>query len=63
MDIGDFDAALLLANQVGDNVLREVLKQAQAGWFNDRSWHYWHYRLGLAQVDQVPPPPVRTFSD
>jgi hypothetical protein len=61
MNIGDHDDAQLLAKQVGDDALREVLTHAQAGWFNDRSWHYWHYRLSLSKVNQVPPLPVRSF--
>ena len=62
MNIGDFADVQLLANQVGDEVLREVLAHAQAGQFNERSWAYWHYRLGMAEVDQVPALPVRRFA-
>jgi hypothetical protein len=29
---------------------------------NERSWTYWHYRLGLSAVDHVPPLPVRRQS-
>lgn len=61
MNLGEYDDMLALASEVGDDVLREVLAQAEAGQFNARSWHYWHYRLGLAEVDQVPPMPVRRF--
>jgi uncharacterized protein with beta-barrel porin domain len=50
-----------LAHQVGDDVLRGVIAQAQAGQFSQRSWAYWHYRLGLAGLDQVPPLPSRKF--
>jgi hypothetical protein len=46
----------------GSFFLREVLKHAEAGQFNERSWAYWHYRLELANVDQVPALPVRRFS-
>lgn len=59
MDIGDYADVQSLAAQVGDAVLRDVLTHAQAGQFNARSWAYWHYRLGLAGVDQVPALPVR----
>jgi len=62
MNIGDYADVQTLASQVGDEVLREVLKRAEAGQFNERSWAYWHYRLGLASVDQVPPLPVRRFA-
>lgn len=59
MNIGDFDDVQALAKQVGDDVLRHVLLHAEAGQFNARSWSYWHYRLGLAELDRVPPMPVR----
>lgn len=62
MDIGDFDDVQWMAEQVGDEVLRHVLQNAEAGQFNDRSWTYWHYRLGLATIDNVPALPVRRFS-
>jgi hypothetical protein len=59
MNLGDFEDVQTLANRVGDEVLREVLTHAEAGQFNARSWAYWHYRLGLAEVDHLPPMPVR----
>ncbi len=62
MNIGDYADVQLLASQVGDGVLREVLAHAQAGQFNERSWTYWHYRLGLSSVDHVPALPVRRFA-
>ena len=62
MNIGDYDDVQILANQVGEEGLRDVIARAQAGWFNPRSWAYWHYRLGLAIVEQVPPLPVRSFA-
>jgi hypothetical protein len=62
MNKGDYADVQQLAHQVGDNVLREVNAQAQAGQFDVRSWAYWHYRLGLASVDQVLPLPVRRFA-
>ncbi len=61
MNIGDYADVQLLASKVGDDVLRDVLIHAEAGQFNERSWAYWHYRLGLADVDQVPALPVRKF--
>lgn len=61
MNIGDFDDVQLLASLVGEDALRNVIRRAQAGQFDKRSWAYWHYRLGLAGVDQVPPVPQRRF--
>ena len=59
MDIGDFDDVQALAEQVGDAYLRAVLTRAEAGQFSERSWAYWHYRLGLAKPGQVPAMPAR----
>ncbi len=62
MNLGDFEDVQTLANRVGDEVLRDVLTHAEAGQFNARSWAYWHYRLGLAEVDHVPPMPARRLT-
>ena len=59
MNIGDWDDVCALVKLVGDDALRDVISHAEIGWFNERSWHYWHYRLGLAEVDCVPPLPTR----
>lgn len=61
MNIGDYDDVQALVRQVGDERLRQVLAQAEAGQFTARSWAYWHYRLGLARIGQVPALPVRRF--
>lgn len=62
MNIGDYPDAQELATQLGDKVLIDVLSHAEAGQFNARSWAYWHYRLGLAIVDHVPPLHVRRLA-
>lgn len=62
MNIGDYADVQLMVNEVGEDVLRDVLSCAEAGQFDERSWAYWHYRLGLASVDRVPALPVRRFS-
>jgi hypothetical protein len=59
MNIGDYEDVLTLAATVGDDYLRDVLRRAEAGQFDVRSWTYWHYRLGLAPDDAVPPMPTR----
>jgi len=61
MNIGDYADVQKLVMQVGEEYLREVLAGAQAGQFNERSWVYWHYRLGLASMGHVPALPVRRF--
>lgn len=59
MNIGVFRDMNRLADELGDETLREVIRKAEAGQFNERSWHYWHYRLGLAGASEVPPLPSR----
>lgn len=63
MNIGDFDDVQKLTSQVGDDILRETINKAEAGQFSPKSWSYWHYRLRLAEVDKVPPLPVRRFHE
>jgi hypothetical protein len=62
MNIGDYADVQYLATLVGDDVLRDVVQHAQAGEFNERSWAYWHYRLGLASLGHVPALPARSFA-
>lgn len=62
MNIGDYDDVQALAQQVGDDYLRYVLGHAEIGQFSERSWAYWHYRLGLAAPGRVPPLPARRFA-
>ncbi len=62
MNIGDYDDVLLLVEDVGDDALRNVLAHAEAGQFSERSWAYWHYRLGLASPNQVPAIPARKYA-
>lgn len=59
MNIGVFEDIRRMAAALGDECLRYVIGHAEAGQFNPRSWHYWHYRLGLAKADQVPPLPIK----
>lgn len=62
MDLGTLEDSGELLSVCGAPRLSDVIRHAQAGWFSPRSWHYWHYRLRLAAVGQVPTLPVRKFS-
>lgn len=63
MNIGDYDDVQALITSIGNEPFCETIRRAEAGWFDKRSWAYWHYRLRLINVDKVPPPlPVRTFT-
>ena len=59
MNLGDYEDVQRMTQAFGDEALREVLRHAEAGQLNERSWAYWHYRLGLATPGHVPPLPVR----
>lgn len=62
MNIGTFEDMQAVANALGDKLLSSIVETAEAGEFNARSWHYWHYRLGLSELDHVPPMPQRKFA-
>lgn len=61
MNIGDFEDVRALNEAVGDVVFADVLRHAEVGQFTPRSWSYWHYRLGLAEPEKVPPMPSRVM--
>ena len=56
MNMGTYEDTQSLERLVGNDLLREVVLHAEAGWFRPRSWSYWHYRLGLIEPGDVPPP-------
>lgn len=62
MNIGDYEDVQKLADHVGDEYLRDVLEHAEIGQFSERSWTYWHYRLGLSAIEEVPPLPNQRFA-
>jgi hypothetical protein len=59
MNIGDYDDVRALFKLVDEEYLRAVLQGAEAGEFNERSWAYWHYRLGVSEPGEVPALPQR----
>lgn len=56
MNLGDYDDVQRVAQRLGDKFLREVLRNAEAGQFDERSWAYWSYRLGIVRPGEAPPP-------
>lgn len=62
MNLGDYDDVQLLVNCFGDEYLQKVLTHAEAGWFTERSWVYWHYRLGASLPGQAPHLPQRKLA-
>lgn len=62
MDMGTFEDIHELVGIVGEDALRQTLKEAEAGQFRPRSWSYWQYLLnGLADAT-LPHIPVRKLS-
>jgi hypothetical protein len=59
MNIGTQADVEALRATVGDEELERVLREARAGEFSERSWHYWHLVLGLTRPHAVPPLPSR----
>jgi hypothetical protein len=58
MDRGMWNDVIEMIEATGEDYLRDVLTNAEIGQLNPRSWHYWHYRLGLAEYGKVPVPPM-----
>jgi hypothetical protein len=59
MELGVYEDQRRLEEALGRERLAQALRRAEAGRFSERSWTYWHYRLGLARPGRVPPLPQR----
>jgi hypothetical protein len=59
MNIGDYEDVRALFKLTDEEYLRAVLHKAATGEFNERSWAYWHYRLGVSEPGKVPALPQR----
>jgi hypothetical protein len=54
MVFGTWDDACLALEHYGEEAFRRALGAAPPGLFDPRSWHYWHYRLGVLPVPDLP---------
>lgn len=54
MDIGNWDDIQMLRKMVGDTLLKQVLLNASAGYFHQRSWDYWHVKFGIKPIPSLP---------
>ena len=61
MDRGTTEDVFSLIEIVGRDRMRHVLKNAEPGEFDARSWNYWNYMLTDISLGQVPPMPMRRF--
>jgi len=59
MNMGLWDDLCELSRIFTQEELCRVLHAAEAGQFNHRSWHFWHYRLTDCALGEVPELPVR----
>ena len=62
MDMGTFEDIHELVSIVGEDSLRQVLQNAEAGQFRPRSWSFWQYLLNGLADNAVPPLPIRRVS-
>jgi hypothetical protein len=58
MNLGTWEDLTEMIEATGEDYLRGVIERAEAGQLDARSWHYWHYRLGLAEYGKRPVPPM-----
>ena len=58
MTWGTWEDAGFCLDHFGREAFRSALKAAPPGLLDPRSWHYWHYRLGMLPVPEMP---VRAF--
>jgi len=61
MEMGDYDDVLALEATLGREALVRALREAEAGRLSERSWIYWHHRLGVARAGRIPPLPRRAL--
>ncbi len=63
MDLGSLDDVRSLESVFSGEILRNVLQNAEPGWFRPKSWSFWHYRLKIIELNKDPPElPFRRYS-
>jgi len=59
MDRGSLEDMQELISIVGEETLRQTLREADAGQFRPISWSYWQFRLNHLYGESLPPMPKR----
>jgi hypothetical protein len=64
MNLGTFEDLTEMIDVAGEDYLRHVLRGLEAGQMDERSWTYWHLRLGLVEPGKQPVPqmPMRKIA-
>jgi hypothetical protein len=64
MNFALFDDVRNLELTLGPARLVDAMREAEPGWFSERSWEFWRGRLALATGTTIPEaPPRRSFDD
>ena len=61
MTLGTLDAMRWLIDRMPAGTLRQVLRDPPLGVFNERSWRFWHLRLGCRPGSRHRPHDGMTF--
>ena len=56
MNIGTLEDCSLILRVFGTDQLSQVITHAAPGWFQPKSWSFWHRVLGLIEPAGTPPP-------
>lgn len=56
MNIGTLEDYRLILRVFGTEQLVQVVTYAVPGWFQPKSWSFWHRVLGLTEPTGTPPP-------
>lgn len=54
MNLGSWEDIQALRKEVGDEVLKKVLRHPPPGYFNYRSWDYWHVKFNITPIPPLP---------
>lgn len=54
MTLGTLEDVQWMVRSYREEELKEALEMAPPGIFNGRSWNFWHLRLGIAEVPELP---------
>jgi hypothetical protein len=64
MTLGTIEDCGWILQNLEEDELKRVLVHPPIGVFNLRSWHYWHYKLGVAHKESdIPHLPQRSFDE
>lgn len=60
MTVGVVEDCVWLLGNIGEGPFVSALREPPVGVFNGKSWHFWHYKLGIAShPSEIPPLPNR----